>query len=53
MAGNSENLLSVRDLKVEYSSGGKIISAVNGVAFDLPKGGALGLVGETAPVRPL
>ncbi len=47
MAGNSENLLSVRDLKVEYSSGGKIISAVNGVAFDLPKGGALGLVGET------
>lgn len=45
----SENnvLLSVKDLVVEYSSGGDIIHAVNGVSFDLEKGKTLGLVGET------
>lgn len=42
-----ENLLSVQDLKVEYSSGGKIIKAVNGVSFSLNRGSSLGLVGET------
>ena len=39
--------LSVRDLKVEYASGGEAIYAVNGVSFDLDKGATLGLVGET------
>ena len=40
-------LLSVKNLNVEYSSGGDIIHAVNGVSFDLEKGKTLGLVGET------
>ena len=40
-------LLSVKNLNVEYSSGGDIIHAVNGVSFDLEKGQTLGLVGET------
>ena len=40
-------MLSVRDLSVEYTSEGKVISAVNGVSFDLKRGRTLGLVGET------
>ncbi|MGN0293054.1 MAG: ABC transporter ATP-binding protein [Lachnospiraceae bacterium] len=44
---NDNNLISVRDLVVEYHSGGETIHAVNGVSFDLQKGKTLGLVGET------
>jgi peptide/nickel transport system ATP-binding protein len=40
-------LLSLRDLTVEYSSGGVPVHAVNGITFDLYAGQALGLVGET------
>jgi peptide/nickel transport system ATP-binding protein len=43
----NDSFLSIKDLKVEYSSGGKIIHAVNGVSLELQKGAALGLVGET------
>jgi peptide/nickel transport system ATP-binding protein len=43
----SENYLSIRDLVVEYSSGGEIVQAVNGVDLDLKKGETIGLVGET------
>ncbi len=39
--------LNVKDLVVEYSSGGQIVQAVNGVSFKLEKGETLGLVGET------
>ena len=46
MSENS-SFLSVRDLKVQYRSGGATIYAVNGVSFDLDKGAAIGLVGET------
>ena len=42
-----EPLLRVEDLVVEYTSGGKIIHAVNGVSFDLEEGTTIGLVGET------
>ena len=42
-----EPLLRVEDLIVEYTSGGKIIHAVNGVSFDLEEGTTIGLVGET------
>ena len=43
----SENFLKVKDLFVEYSSGGQIVRAVNGVNIELAKGETLGLVGET------
>lgn len=43
----SEKYLQVKDLVIEYTSGGKVTHAVNGVSFDLEKGKTLGLVGET------
>lgn len=43
----SEKFLQVKDLVVEYTSGGQVIHAVNGVSFELEKGKTLGLVGET------
>ncbi len=43
----SENFLTIHDLVVEYSSGGQIVQAVNGVDLKLAKGQTLGLVGET------
>lgn len=42
-----EDLLQVHNLSVEYTSGKKIVHAVNGVSFDLKKGESLGLVGES------
>ena len=44
--GNN-TFLSVKDLRVEYTSDKKAIYAVNGVSFELEKGKSLGLVGET------
>lgn len=44
---NSQELLSVRDLRVEYTSGGEAIHAVNGVSFTVAEGSTIGLVGET------
>lgn len=43
----NESLISVKDLAVEYRSGGETIHAVNGVSFDLEAGKTIGLVGET------
>ena len=45
----SENkkFLEIKDLVVEYTSGGDVIHAVNGVSLTLDKGETLGLVGET------
>ncbi|MCC8102825.1 MAG: ABC transporter ATP-binding protein [Clostridiales bacterium] len=42
-----ESFLSVKDIVVEYTAGGEVIHAVNGVSFDLNRGETLGLVGET------
>ena len=44
---NNDMLLSVKDLVVEYTSEKDIVQAVNGVSFDLRRGGTIGLVGET------
>lgn len=41
------SFLDVKDLVVEYTSGGEVIHAVNGVSFSLDRGKTLGLVGET------
>lgn len=47
MNERNEAFLSVRELTVEYSSGGEVIHAVNNVSFNLRKGETIGLVGET------
>jgi peptide/nickel transport system ATP-binding protein len=39
--------LSVRNLTVEYTLGGDVVHAVNGISFDLAESHTLGLVGET------
>lgn len=44
---DSDELLSVRGLWVEFTSGKKTVRAVNGVSFDIKKGGSLGIVGES------
>ena len=44
---NNKPLIEVKDLYVEYKSGGQTIHAVNGVSFSIGKGQTLGLVGET------
>lgn len=42
-----EIFLSVKDLNVIYTQSHKVVHAVNGVSFSVPKGTTLGLVGET------
>jgi len=42
-----EALLSVRDLTVEFATEAGIVTAVNGVSFDLHRGEILALVGES------
>lgn len=42
-----DDLLKVEDLYVEYSAGKKIVHAVNGVSFEIKRGEALALVGES------
>ena len=44
---NKEKFLSIRDLEIIYTSGGKIVQAVNKVSLELAKGDVLALVGET------
>ena len=39
--------IEVKNLKVHYTSEGRVIHAVNDVSFSLNKGETLGLVGET------
>ena len=39
--------LNIKDLYVDYTSGGQLVKAVNGVSIELDKGETLGLVGET------
>lgn len=47
MSEENKKFLSVRDLEVVYTSGKKIVQAVNKVSFDMEKGETLALVGET------
>lgn len=47
MNRKNEPFISVQDLNVIYTSGKKVIHAVNGISFDIRRGETLALVGET------
>ncbi len=47
MTEMNNKVLVVKDLNVQYTSGGAPIYAVNGVSFEMERGSTLGLVGET------
>ena len=46
-AVKSDTLLDVRDLRVAYREGGRVVPIVDGVSFTLRSGEALGLAGES------
>ena len=43
----ADPILSLRDLRVEIPTPRGVVKAVDGVSLDVPRGGALGLVGES------
>ena len=46
-AQNETPLLSIQDLTVKFKTQEELITAVNNVSFDIPKGKTIGLVGES------
>ena len=46
-AAAGDAFLSVRDLKVHFSTEGGVVKAVDGLSFDLERGKTLGIVGES------
>ncbi len=44
---NPQNLVEVRDLVVRFRTDEGIVHAVNGVSYDIPIGGTMGIVGES------
>ncbi|WP_230208253.1 ABC transporter ATP-binding protein [Microlunatus sp. Gsoil 973] len=45
--GQSDTIVSVRDLEVEFPTTLGLVRALNGVNFDIPRGKVIGIVGES------
>jgi len=45
--GSASSVLTIRNLVVEFVTGGQVLRAVDGLSLDLPRGRTLGLVGES------
>ena len=45
--GQSDTIVSVRDLEVEFPTTLGVVRALNGVNFDIPRGKVIGIVGES------
>ncbi|MHC0036255.1 ABC transporter ATP-binding protein [Pseudoneobacillus sp. C159] len=44
---NKDSILQIKDLKVSFQAGKKLVPAVDGISFDLREGEILGIVGES------
>ena len=44
---DSNNILEVNDLSVEFDTHGGVVKAVRGVSFAVPRGKTLAIVGES------
>tara|TARA_B100001248_G_scaffold261706_1_gene253764 strand:- start:3946 stop:5673 length:1728 start_codon:yes stop_codon:yes gene_type:complete len=43
----SDNLLSIKDLRIEFKTDDGMVQAVKDISFDIPRGKTVGLVGES------